>query len=176
MRTICTPATLTIFTAGAACRPCIHTGGAGVVTQVTLAARLVLPLGAVCHAAAVIQSPASRTATKTQKLCSVAQNRRTSIINGEKKSELCFCWSRGETNCRIRACGHKARRKTWAIGLHQSRLIDSPPNDFFQLNGSFCFSGCHQRWMKSQTTGKYKSPLPEYWWTLEKKRERSLDV
>lgn len=61
--TTCTLPALTVLTAGAAGRACVHTGGAGVVAQVTLAAGLVLPLRAVRHAAALVQSPASRTAT-----------------------------------------------------------------------------------------------------------------
>lgn len=71
---ICTCLTLTIFTAGAAGRSCIHTGGAGVVTQVTLATRLVLPLGAVRDAVALIQRPATRTDTKKVFSCTVFTN------------------------------------------------------------------------------------------------------
>ena len=50
---------LTSVTAGTVGSSCIHTGGTGVVTQVTLATRLVLALGTLHHAAALIQSPAA---------------------------------------------------------------------------------------------------------------------
>lgn len=72
--TTCTHPALTVLTAGAAGRACVHTGGAGVVAQVTLAAGLVLPLGAVRHAAALVQSPASRTATPPKTVFSCTES------------------------------------------------------------------------------------------------------
>lgn len=57
---------LTGVTAGTVGSSCIHTGGTGVVTQVTPATWPELALGTLLHAAAVIQSPAADSSvTKT---------------------------------------------------------------------------------------------------------------
>lgn len=129
---------LTGLTAGAAGRACVHTGGAGVVAQVALPAGLVLPLGAVGHAAALVQSPASRTATPTETAVSSHQS-----ITQEKRVKVVFLLHRARQTAA--SVDTKARRKTRAIGLHQSGLMDSPPNNFFRLNGSFCLARRHQR-------------------------------
>ena len=56
---ICARSGLTGVTAGTVGSSCIHTGGAGVVTQVTPATWPELALGTLLHAAAVVQSPAA---------------------------------------------------------------------------------------------------------------------
>lgn len=126
----------------------------------------------------VTQRPSSSALhlAQTRKLCLAAQYQLTSIINSEKNVWAPFCWSHGETNCRLAACAHKRRRRTWAIELHQSRLIDSPSQWFLSIKRFILVGWVSSALNKKSKHWKIQISAPRILMNTWEKRKRSSDV